>query len=137
MEEVKVVYGLIKNLDNQILMVHNHEGHWSLPGGRVEVGETLFEATIREVQEETGYIVEIGKLLAVNETKFTVRNHHALFFTFEAQIVGGTEEITLPDEILHIEWAPIDIASIRMPYYIGGMDNLYQHHALYNYEGTL
>ncbi|MFJ7663173.1 NUDIX hydrolase [Lysinibacillus sp. NPDC097162] len=137
MEEVKVVYALIKNLKNQILMVHNHEGHWSLPGGKVEADETLFEATIREVKEETGYIVEIGKLLAVNEAKFTVRNHHALFFTFEAQIVEGVEEITLPDEISHIEWATIDIASTRMPYYIGGIDNLFKNHALYHNEGTL
>ncbi|MEH7320794.1 NUDIX hydrolase, partial [Priestia megaterium] len=52
MEEVKVVYALIKNKYNQILMVDNHEGHWSLPGGRVEAGESLVEAVIREVFEE-------------------------------------------------------------------------------------
>jgi len=137
MEEVKVVYALIKNLNNEILMVHNHEGHWSLPGGKVEAHETLIDATIREVNEETGYIVEVGKLLAVNETKFKVRNHHALFFTFEAQIIGGVEEIVLPKEISYIEWSPIDIANDRMPYYKGGIDKLYLHHALYHDEGLL
>lgn len=79
MEEVKVVYALIKNIENRILMVHNHEGHWSLPGGKVEADETLIEATIRETFEETGYKIVIGNLLAVNESKFTKRNHHALF----------------------------------------------------------
>ncbi|AJI26019.1 hypothetical protein BF28_5622 (plasmid) [Bacillus cereus E33L] len=36
MEEAKVVYALIKNKYNQILMVDNHEGHGLLPGGKVE-----------------------------------------------------------------------------------------------------
>ena len=137
MEEVKVVYALLKNHENQILMVYNHEGHWSLPGGKVEPDETLIEATIREVKEETGYLVEVGKLLAVNETKFKDRHHHALFFTFEAQIIDGIEEIALPDEISHIEWATMALANDRMPYYSEGIERLYQNHALYNNQGTL
>lgn len=137
MEEVKVVYALIKNTNHHLLMVHNHEGHWSLPGGKVELDETLIEATIREVHEETGYLVEVGKLLAVNESKLTSRNHHALFFTFEAHIIGGLEEIALPDEINNIEWVPIDIANGRMPYYSEGIDKLYESHALYYDQGTI
>lgn len=66
MEEAKVVYALIKNKYNQILMVDNHEGHGLLPGGKVEWDETLIDATIREVYEETGFEVEIGNLLSVN-----------------------------------------------------------------------
>ncbi|AFI27056.1 NUDIX hydrolase [Bacillus sp. JS] len=92
MEEVKVVYSLIKNKLNQILMVDNHEGHWSLSGGRVELDENLTEAAIREVYEETGLIVEIGNILAINEAKFIKRNHQAIFFTFEANVIGGTEK---------------------------------------------
>ncbi|MGG3626444.1 NUDIX hydrolase [Bacillus gobiensis] len=137
MEEVKVVYALIKNKYNQILMVNNHEGHWSLPGGKVETDETLIEATIREVYEETGFEIEIGNLLAVNEAKFLKRNHHAIFFTFEAQIVGGTEEIKMPQEILQIEWANIEQANKRMPYYTEGIQKLMQGYALYHNQGTI
>lgn len=137
LEEVKVVYAFIKNIDNEILMVYNHEGHWSLPGGRVEVNETRTEAVIRETFEETGYKVTIGNLLAVNEAKFTKRHHHALFFPFEAQIVAGAEEITLPHEISHIEWTAMDTANYRMPYYSQGLDKLLEHLAFYSNEGTI
>lgn len=137
MEEVKVVYGLIKNKFNEILMVFNHEGHWSFPGGRVEENESLTEATIREVFEETGFKVEVGNLLAVNEAKFLKRNQHAVLFTFEAKIVGGTEEIKMPQEILQIEWVNIEQADQRITNYPNGINNLLQGHALYNNQGII
>ena len=40
-------------------------GEWSIPGGALEVGETLREAVVREVLEETGMVVEPGDLLGV------------------------------------------------------------------------
>ncbi|HMH01165.1 MAG TPA: NUDIX hydrolase, partial [Terriglobales bacterium] len=40
-------------------------GEWSIPGGRLEIGETLREGIIREVREETGLTVEPAELLGV------------------------------------------------------------------------
>ncbi|HEX4424029.1 MAG TPA: NUDIX hydrolase [Terriglobales bacterium] len=40
-------------------------GEWSIPGGMLELGETVREAAIREAQEETGLTVEPGELLGV------------------------------------------------------------------------
>lgn len=60
---------------------------WSLPGGKVEEGEPLADALVREMREETGVDVEVGRLLYVCDH---VRGGaHVLHITFEARRVGG------------------------------------------------
>ena len=56
--------------DGKILMVkHMHGGrvYWTLPGGRVEKGETYEAGVVREVQEETGLVVSVNRLLWKSE----------------------------------------------------------------------
>lgn len=48
-----------------LLMRRSDNGFWSLPGGFVEIGESVADALLREVFEETGYTVELGRLVGV------------------------------------------------------------------------
>jgi NUDIX domain len=48
-----------------LLMRRSDNGYWGLPGGFVELGESVAEAARREVVEETGWEVEIGRLIGV------------------------------------------------------------------------
>lgn len=62
---VVAVGALITDESGRILLILRRNepsaGHWSLPGGRVEPGESLERAVIREVEEETGLRVTVGE----------------------------------------------------------------------------
>lgn len=57
--------------NNKILLVHENNGTWSLPGGWCDVLESVKSNTIKEVREETGLNVEAVKIIAVQD-----RNKH-------------------------------------------------------------
>ena len=59
MKEEKSCGGIVINNKNEILLVHHNKGHWDLPKGHVEEGETEEQTAIREVKEETGIDVEV------------------------------------------------------------------------------
>jgi len=73
--------------DGRVLLIRRGQppllGEWSLPGGVLECGEALREATVREVGEETGLTVETGDMLGVYERVIhgddgRVRYHYVL-----------------------------------------------------------
>ena len=89
--------GAVIVMDDRVLLVRRGQapllGEWSLPGGVLECGETLREATIREAREETGLIVETGQLLGVYERVIRredgrVRYHYVLI-DFQCRPVAG------------------------------------------------
>ena len=64
--------GVVVWKDGRVLLIRRGKspmrGRWSLPGGRQELGETVREAAIREVGEETGVEIRLGALLDVVDT---------------------------------------------------------------------
>ena len=57
--------------DNKILLVHESDGTWSLPGGWVEFNLSIKENTIKEIREETGLEATAKKIIAIHD-----RNKH-------------------------------------------------------------
>src|SRR5260370_14794733 len=77
--------------DGRILLLNQDTDigrSWSLPGGKVEEGETLSAALVREVREETGLVVEPGRLLYVCD-HLPSADTHVVHLTFEARRIGG------------------------------------------------
>jgi mutator protein MutT len=70
-----------------------YQGQWSIPGGRVALGETLAEAVRREMREETGLEVRVGPLLEVfehTEQDADRVRHHFVILDYLCTCVGGT-----------------------------------------------
>jgi 8-oxo-dGTP diphosphatase len=67
MTRVRCVGAIVRDARGRLLMVRRgHEpaaGTWSVPGGRVEPGESDTDAVVREVREETGLVVHAGELV--------------------------------------------------------------------------
>jgi 8-oxo-dGTP diphosphatase len=71
-------------------------GRWSIPGGRVERGETEPEALVREVAEETGLQVAAGRCLGrVRRGRYDIADYHAV-------VVGGT--LRAGDDAAAVAW---------------------------------
>ena len=64
------------------------EGLWTVPGGKLEAGETLAQAVAREVREETGLVAEIGPMVCVVER--ITEGYHYVILDYLARVVAGS-----------------------------------------------
>jgi len=111
--------------DGKILLVRRAKspakGFYSLPGGRVEFGETLHAALHREVDEETGLEIEIAGLAGWREVvPGTSGGGHYLIMSFAARWTGN--EPVLNDEHDDFRWlAPDALGDLKVT---GGLDEI-------------
>ena len=117
-----------------LLMRRSDNGHWGLPGGYVEAGESVTDAVAREVFEETGVRIEVGRLVGIySDPKRQVieygpgRRVQAVNLCFEARAVGQGEPTT-PHETLELGYFSLEslpspfvpIHTIRIEDAVGG-----------------
>jgi ADP-ribose pyrophosphatase YjhB (NUDIX family) len=104
--------------DDKILLVRRArspaKGFYSLPGGRVEFGESLHAALHREVEEETGLKIEVIGLAAWREVlPGTAGGGHYLIMSFGARWKAG--EPVLNDELDDFKWlAPDALGELKL-----------------------
>ncbi|MFQ5920016.1 MAG: NUDIX hydrolase [Thermoplasmata archaeon] len=108
---VPAVSGVVFRGEEVLLVrrkVAPYAGQWSLPGGAVEVGETMHEAVKREVREETGLDVHpshlVGAYDSIVEEEGEIRFHYVLV-DFLCELVGGT--LTPGTDASAAEWVPL------------------------------
>lgn len=81
------VFALIFDDEGRVLLVHRNDiDWWNLPGGGMELGETVDEAVQREVREETGLEVVVERLVGV----YSKPQKQEVVLTFRCRVVGGT-----------------------------------------------
>ena len=115
MTEPNFVTAIIRNTDDDLLMIYvqgdtDAVAYWSLPGGRVEQGETGHSALVREVLEETGLtIVKIGACAYDVTIEFDDVPTQALIYDIEAW-EGDINPNDPEGEILKADWIALDEA---------------------------
>ena len=126
MKTIKVVAAVIcDSLENTTKIFATARGYgefkgkWEFPGGKVEPGETLQQALVREIQEELTVKIEVGELIDTIEYDYPA--FHLSMDCFWCNIVDG--EIILKeaeaakwlgkDELFNVDWLPADIALIE------------------------
>ena len=106
--------------DRVLLVKRAHEplkGEWSLPGGAVEVGESLEAALVREVREETCLDVTVGPVVEVldrigRDASDRVE-YHFVIVDYLCRVAGGTA--TCGSDAEEVQWAALDdLARLRL-----------------------
>ncbi|HEV8296915.1 MAG TPA: NUDIX domain-containing protein [Acidimicrobiales bacterium] len=106
---VQLCVGAIAVLDGNLLLIRRATppaaGEWSVPGGRVEPGELLAEAVVRELVEETGLEGVCGELVGWVER--IDDDHHFVILDFQVTVLGDNTPLAGGDAA-EAQWVPLE-----------------------------
>jgi 8-oxo-dGTP diphosphatase len=112
----EVCVGGVALSDDRLLLIRRGrgpaQGYWSIPGGRVEWGETLAEAVVREVAEETGLMSACAELIGwverIDDAYHQVILDYWVIPLDEADPVAG-------DDAAEVAWVPLhEVADLHL-----------------------
>jgi mutator protein MutT len=108
----EICVGAVVIDDDRLLLIRRGHGpaagEWSFPGGRVEFGETMVEAVVREVYEETGLEVVVGDYIGHvevigDDTHFVIHDFYATAF--------DAEPIRAGDDAQEVAWFNLHVVA--------------------------
>lgn len=106
--------GVVVWRDDYVLLIKRKhppmEGQWALPGGKQELGETIFEGAVREVREETGLdITPLGIITALDAISRDKDGRVIYHYTLvEVAAEAGEGEPVAADDADDVRWATLD-----------------------------
>ncbi|MFC5374390.1 NUDIX hydrolase [Brevundimonas faecalis] len=108
--------GVVCLKDDAVLLIRRgtppREGEWSLPGGRIEPGERLADAALRELQEETGIEARLIGLIDVVDGLFPDAGRHYVLIDYAAVWTAG--EPLAGDDAAEAVFLPVEEALRRV-----------------------
>ena len=115
------VAAVIEGEENKILLVWEgdmpYHKHWIIPGGYVKPDETVQEAVVREVREETNLEVVLTGLIGIYDDFITDENGplHHIVIGYRTKVIGG--ELVTTSESMEYAWIAVEEAlkSARLP----------------------
>ena len=107
---------VILDRDSVLLVRRGQEplkAEWSLPGGAVEIGETLEAALVREVREETSLDVVVGPVVEVHDSIWRDAvgriEYHYVIIDYACRVRSGTRTAaTRGTDAADVRWVPVD-----------------------------
>ena len=114
------VSAVLFDAERRILFLkRNRSDYWSLPGGRIDLGELAQECCVRETREETGLETRVVRIISVNSDPRSIAHypdgniHQSFVICFEAEILHGSLKKSYESEAFR--WCgPGEIDSLRL-----------------------
>ncbi len=98
---------LIFNDQNQALCVYDKKYGWIIPGGKVELNETILDCLKREIKEETN--LDLDNIEYISTTEKIDKNYHFVFINYKASVRNITD-LKLSEELVEYKWLELDLA---------------------------